>query len=243
MTRFCGLSLFRALIAIPVAIAAWGVTPSSASANLIQWLAEVNSGSPAPVFVATNVFTPSIVDIGALSGDITYEFLVNGQDRAAAGSLIGSLTGGQNEAIRFEQWHNTGTYGATKYSVADYDFFVPTTYDTDVVLDFVVNSAAGTTRLFVNGVDSGATVPFALTLHGPVAFGGTAMPGGGFLGDDSFAGTIIGFASYDGALSSTELKKHADAFFAVVPEPSTWTTLLTGGIACLIGRRCQKRKK
>jgi hypothetical protein len=120
---------------------------------------------------------------------------------------------------------------------------VPTTYDADVVLDFVVNSAAGTTRLFVNGIDTGATVPFALTLHGPVAFGGTAMPGGGFLGDDSFAGTILGFAAWDSALTAPEIKARADAFFSVVPEPSTWSLLASGAIVGLVGCRWQKRQK
>jgi hypothetical protein len=158
--------------------------PSSADAGLIQWSAEVNAGTPAS-FVATNVFTPSVVNIGPLSGDITYEFIVNGGDRAAAGSLLGSLASGQSQAIRFEQWFNTDHYGATQYFVADYDFGVPTAFDVDVHLAFVVNSAAGTTALFINGLDTGATVPMALTLNGPVAFGGTDMGGGTFLGDDT----------------------------------------------------------
>jgi hypothetical protein len=209
--------------------------PSPANADVIQWLAQVNTGTPA-TFVATNVFTPSIVNIGALSGDITYEFIVNGGDRAAAGSLLGSLTGGQAEAIRFEQWFNTGTYGATRYLIADYDFGVATTFDTDVHLAFVVDSAAGTTALFVNGLDTGATVPFALTLNGLVAFGGTDIGGGNFLGDDSFAGTIHGFAAYDTALSADELKAHTDAFFAV-PEPATWIVFLSVGLLGLIGHR------
>lgn len=235
-------ALFRGSLAATSALVAWALTPSPADAGLVQWLAKVNTGTPA-TFSATNVFTPSIVDIGALSGDITYEFIVNGGDRAAAGSLIGSLTGGQSQAIRFEQWPNTGHYGATRYYIDDYDFGVATTYDTDVHLAFVVNSGAGTTALFVNGMDTGATVPFALTLHGPVAFGGTDT-GGGFLGDDSFAGTILGFAAYDSALSPDELEAHADAFFslAAVPEPSTWKMALSLGIVGLVGHRWQRRK-
>jgi hypothetical protein len=217
------------------------LVPSSADAALGQWTDAVNTGTPAS-FVATNIFTPSVVNIGALSGNITYEFVVNGGDRAAAGSLLGSLTGGQSEAIRFEQWHNTGTYGATRYFVADYDFGVATTFDTDLHLAFVVNSAAETTALFVNGVDTGATVPFAMTLNGLVAFGGTDLGGGGFLGDDAFAGTIFGFAAYDEALSAEELKIHSDAFFATVPEPATWAVFLSAGLLGLAGRRRTRLK-
>jgi hypothetical protein len=189
--------------------------------------------------VGTNVFTPSIVNIGALSGDITYEFIVNGQERAAAGSLIGSLTGGQSQAIRFEQWQATGLFGATQYGVADYSFGVPTVFNTDVDLAFVVDSAAGTTTLYVNGVDTGATVPFAVTLQGNVAVGGTDIGGGSFLGDDSFAGSILGFATFDSALSATELKDHSDAFFnaTVVPEPATWTMLWGFGVVGFVARR------
>jgi len=234
--------LFRGPLAAVLALVAWGLMPCSAEAGLTQWLAEVNAGTPA-TFVATDVFTPSIVDIGALSGDLTYEFIVNGADRAAAGSLVGSLIAGQNQAIRFEQWLDTNHYGATQYGVADYDFGVPTTFDTDIHLAFVVHSAAGSTSLFVNGVDTGATVPMALTLHGPVAFGGTDIGGGNFLGDDSFAGKILAFADYDSALSSDELKAHADAFFAPAPEPPTWTMVLSLGAIGLVRHRWRGRKK
>jgi hypothetical protein len=221
------------------ALAAAIVLPSVATAGIVEWGGAVNAGSPA-TFTATNVFTPSIVDIGALSGDITYEFIVNGKDRAAAGSLIGALTGGQNQAIRFEQWQNTGTYGATLYYVDDYNFGVATNYDVDVHLAFVAHAATGTTSLIVNGVDTGATVPFALTLHGPVAFGGTAMPGGGFLGDDSFEGVIRGFAAYDSALSTDELRAHADAFFAV--GEGAGAVYLAAGLFGLAGLRWPRRR-
>lgn len=246
MIRLYQLTSFRGPLTALFALVTWGLTPSSANADLTQWSAAVNTGSP-PIFMATHIFTPSIVDIGALSGDITYEFIVNGAFRATAGSLIGSLTGGQSQAIRFDQFLHTNTYGVTQYGVADYDFGVPTTYDADVHLAFVVHSGAGTTALFVNGLDTGATVPLALTLHGPVAFGGTDIGGGNFLGDDSYAGRILGFADYNAALSSTELKAHADAFFApaAVPELpalATWTMLVSYGIAGCVGHRWPRRK-
>lgn len=210
-----------------------------AQAGIAEWNGQVATGTAA-TFAANNVFTPSVQNIGSLSGDITYEFIVNGKDRAAAGSLIGSLADGQKQAIRFEQWENTGGYGATLYGIDDYQFGVATAYDVDVVLAFVVDAAAGITALFVNGVDTGTAVPFALTLTGNVGFGGTLMPGGGFLGDDSFEGTILGFAAYDAKLGAAELKTHSDAFFAVVPEPSTWALLLGAGVMGLIGRSRKK---
>jgi hypothetical protein len=95
--------------------------------------------------------------------------------------------------------------------------------------------------LFVNGLDTGTTVPFALTLNGSVAFGGTDIGGGNVMGDDSFAGTIFGFAAYDSALSPEELKAHADAYFAAaVPEPATWAIFLSAGLLGLAGHRWKK---
>ena len=113
---------------------------------------------------------------------------------------------------------------------------MPTTFGVDVDLAFVVNSAAGTTALFVNGIDTGATVPVALTLQGQVGVGATYIGGGQFLdpSQDSFEGTIYGFATYDSALAPEELKAHADAYFGIsaVPEPST---LIYPAIAAPLG--------
>jgi hypothetical protein len=234
----------RHSLAAVVGLLALGFLPSTAAAGLTQWTAQVNAGTP-PVVVQTNIFTPSLINIGPLSGNITYEFIVNGADRASAGSLIGSLTGGQHEAIRFEQYPNTNMYGVTAYGVADYVFNVPTTFNTDVDLAFVVNSAAGTTRLFVNGVDTGATVPYAVTLHGTVGFGSTAT-GTGFLdpSQESFQGNFIGFASFNSALSGAELKAHSDAYFGInpaTPEPVNWAVFLGVGVVGLAGNRLRRR--
>ena len=78
-----------------------------------------------------------------------------------------------------------------------------------------------------------------MTLHGDVAVGGTDIGGGNFPGDDSFAGSILGFAAFDSPLSATELKEHSDAFFGgtVVPEPATWTLVWGFGIVGLMARR------
>lgn len=108
-------------------------------------------------------------------------------------------------------------------------------------LAFVAHAAAGTTSLIVNGVDTGTTVPFALSLQGPVAFGGTSMPGGGFLGDDSFEGVIRGFTAYDSALTTAELRAHAGAFFAV--SEGTGAGYLAAGLCGLAGLRRSRRRQ
>lgn len=64
------------------------------------------------------------------------------------------------------------------------------------------------------------------------------------LGDDAFAGKILGFAAFDSALSRPELVAHADAFFnlTAVPEPVTGTMCLSLGIAGPIAQGWRMRR-
>lgn len=200
-----------------------GLLGSSARADLNQWATEVNAGGP-PNFLGTNITPiPGTVDLGAMSGDITYEFVVNANRVGASSALLGSFTGGQ--AIKFNQWNNTGYYGLTAYGVADYDFGVPTTFGSDVVLAFVADSAAGTTSLFVNGADTGASVPLALNLNGLVGVGGAVRANGTFI--DPLDGQMLGLAVFNRKLTGDEIRSHADAYSAdVIPEPGTLALLL-----------------
>lgn len=58
---------------------------------------------------------------------------------------------------------------------------------------------------------------------------------------DLLDGNILGFASYDSALSASEVQTHSNAFFAV-PEPST--VLFFGlAVASLFGREQLLRRR
>ena len=205
-------------------------------ADLTQWVAAVNAGSP-HTYLATQISPlPTTINIGALSGDVTYEFIVNGQ---IGPSSSGALMADGTQAIKFDQYPNTGLYGATQYGIADYNFGVPTTVGADVLLDFVANSGTGTTALFVNGADTGVTVPFALTLNGSVTVGGA--PGGlGFV--DEFNGQILGLATFDSALSGGEIMAHENALTAV-PEPGSLAIVMGSGVLFCAGRRLRQCRK
>ena len=203
----------------------------AAHADLAQWVAAVNAGSPY-TYLATQISPlPTTINIGALSGDVTYEFIVNGQ---IGPSSSGALMADGTQAIKFDQYPNTGLYGATQYGIADYNFGVPTTVGADVLLDFVANSGTGTTALFVNGVDTGMTVPFALTLNGSVTVGGAYNISQGFF--DDFNGQMLGLATFDSALSGSEILAHENAITAV-PEPGSLAIVL--GLA---GSLCAARR-
>lgn len=235
MHRTC--SALPALPACAAALAALLCAP--AQAGLVNWQQALASGTRA-TFSATHITSPTVVDIGNVGsnreGDATYEFIVQGNWHAIAGSLLGSNTGGQHQAIRFQQY-GSATVGATEYGVYDHSFDVPTVFGQPVVLTFTSFGQYGQTFLYVNGklMRDYATgvgyVGMALTLHGQVALGGTLVDGGGLLGADNFNGSILGFAAYDDLPDVHEIRAHADAFFAddpvtepepnPVPEPAT----------------------
>ncbi|WP_326544286.1 PEP-CTERM sorting domain-containing protein [Pseudorhodoferax sp.] len=227
-----------------------GLLCSPVQAGLVQWQQEVSRGTQA-TFRTTNVTAPTVVDIGAVGsnaeGDATYEFIVQGSFHGIAGSLLGSNTGGQHEAIRFQQY-GTDMVGATQYGAFDLSFGIRTVFDTPVVLTLTSFGEYDTTFLYVNGVlmRNYATgvgwVGMALSLHGRVALGGTLVDGGDLLGDDNFNGTILGFAAYNDLPDVNEIRAHANAFFAAdpavdpepgeVPEPAS-TALVGLGLAGL----------
>ncbi|MCP4259487.1 MAG: LamG domain-containing protein [Planctomycetes bacterium] len=188
-----------------------------ADINTESWLTAAAADSPA--FLETFV-EDDLYDIGALSGDITYEFVVisNPDEQEASMALIGRRGFGDTEAgLKYEQWNNTGTYGATLFGVVDLDYGVPTSPGEHTVLTFLSSEASNTTALYINGALAGS-VDSAITLSGLVGIGygasGEDMSGA----FDNFDGTIFGVAIYDEALSDEQIAAHADAYFNPVTD-------------------------
>ena len=188
-----------------------------ADKNTESWVAAATADSPAylDTFVEDGLY-----DIGALSGDITYEFVVlsNPDETEASMALIGRRQFGDTQAgLKYEQWNNTGTYGATLFGVVDLDFGVPTAPGENTHLVFVSSEATNTTALYVNGALAGS-VDSAITLSGLVGIGYGAQGedmSGAF---DNFDGTIFGVAIYDMALTDEQIAAHSDSYFNPVTE-------------------------
>jgi concanavalin A-like lectin/glucanase superfamily protein len=167
----------------------------------------------APGYSDTDV-VDGIYDIGEFSGDITYEFIVQSNllEEQASMALIGRRNFGDTEVgLKYEQWNNTGTYGATVFGVADYDYGVATNPGMPTHLVFVSSEDTATTTLYVDGALQGS-IDSAITLAGPVGIGNAAQAEDGSDFFDDFDGDIFGVAIYDAALSAGQIRTHADAY-------------------------------
>jgi hypothetical protein len=183
--------------------------------NTDNWAATVAGDSPAylDTFVEDGLY-----DIGTFSGDMTYEFVVrsNPDETEASMCLIGRRNFGDTQVgLKYEQWQNTGTYGATVFGVVDLDYGVPTAPGEYTVLTFVSSEDAGTTTLYVNGVQEGS-VDRAITLSGLVGIGYLAEGEDATGIGDPFDGAIFGVAIYDSALSDDVIAKHSDSYFTPI---------------------------
>ena len=184
-----------------------------ASATLVGWEAAATADSPG--FIATNV-PLGVYDIGAYGGEQTYEFVVNcnPDEDAVSMALVGRHGHGDTTAaIKYEQWNNLETYGATIFGVVDLDYGVAINRGVDTHLVFVASEAAGTTELYVDGALAGS-VDGVISLSGVVGIGGANRDPEGSGWVDPFDGDIFGAAIYDGALSADQIAAHSDAYFA-----------------------------
>ena len=209
----------------------------SADAALVAWQNEVTGSgatAAATLFTTVNGAAPQNVNVGALTGARTFEFIVNSGGTGGSQALLGDrITGGNTQGIKFEQWNNTGNYGITNFGVADLDSGVANTTGTDIHLVFASNGTD--TTIYQNGAAIGVFSGNALTITGNTAIGAAGDNGGVFF--DNLDGNILGFASYDSELSGAEIAAHSAAFFAPVPEPSSTALLGLGGLALILRRR------
>ncbi len=198
-------------------------------ANVGSW--KTAAADAKPGFLATYV-ADGLYDIGTFGGEQTYEFVVrsNPDEQEASMCLIGRRDFGDTQmGLKYEQWNNTKTYGATVFGVADYDFKVPNAPGEYTHLAFVASKAAAKTDLYVNGVLKGS-VATDITLSGSVGIGYGAQnrpPSAAFF--DNFDGSIFGVAIYDRALSEAEIAANSARFLEGGPEAVTLDIKIAAG--------------
>ncbi|MFT5288258.1 MAG: hypothetical protein ACI8QC_004229 [Planctomycetota bacterium] len=190
------------------------VSAPSATADISAWLAAVAAGSPAS-YVNSALVGPLVDDVGSINSaaGVTYEVIVNGTNAGLSSALIGARgTGvGDSAGFKFEQYADTMQYGLTEFGIVDRQWSGGNLENVDVHLAFVVDTTAGGTELFVDGISVGVLAS-APVLQGMVGFGQIHDPNTGPF--DILTGAIHGVAVYESMLSLTEILAHRDAYLA-----------------------------
>lgn len=204
---------------------------------LSDWQNQVTNVGATPA--ATNFTTvsgtaPILFDVGALSGDRSFEFIVNAGLTGLSGAFLGNRTDNGLQGLKFEQWMDSGMLGITNFGVVDLLSDDPSPANIDAHVAFV-SDGTSSTDLYLNGANV-HTFLAPLVIFGSQGLAGVTQNNGGFF--DLLDGNILGFASYDSALSAAEVAAHSNAFF--VPEPSAVAMLGLAGLSVL-SRRRQRR--
>jgi hypothetical protein len=157
-----------------------------------------------------NLEGPTIVDFGDLSGDASYEFFF----KAIKAGASTAIAGNDAFAFKLDQWNEQGVFGTTVFGVADNVFTavegksVASVFDRDVHVVLVNDTAAGETRLYVDGDHVGV-------LDGNFELAGEAKVMGARIAantDPMGDGSVMHkWAVYNSALSGAEIADLAAA--------------------------------
>ncbi|QQL45499.1 cadherin domain-containing protein [Sulfuriroseicoccus oceanibius] len=183
--------------------------------GISSWEVGVDDGTTAVIKDTTGLAgnTTTTVDLSSISGDATYEFLIDAEDN---GQSALSVLAANGWSLRFEQWSNTGRLGITQSGVADWRFAaesgqsVASPYGSLVHLVFVVDTVAGETRVYVDSVLVGRLNRTPNLAHAAATLGNSALR------TDAEPG-IHGFAAYNSALDAEEIVTHYEYWRGDVP--------------------------
>ncbi len=164
--------------------------------------------------VTFNGGNSSAFNFGAVSGDGTFEFIVEGSPSTANGYLAVGSNSTSN--LRFEQYPDTGLLGMTQLGVADYLFTPGVPTPTTVKHITYAWNGAGTMKLYVDGVLAGTNSSMTSSFGLPAGSGRLgANPSNG----EGMVGTIYRLTCYNSLLSEADILRHADAFRGILRPP------------------------
>src|SRR5262245_15030787 len=102
-------TLPKHLQAISLVVVLMASAPLSRAA-LSDWQSRVMGVGTAPaatVFTLTSGAHPVVIDVGALAGDRTFEFIVNAGLGGVSSAFLGTTPVNGNQGLKFEQYENT----------------------------------------------------------------------------------------------------------------------------------------
>src|SRR6185503_13076259 len=172
-------------VASPAASASLNGYDAAIAADAGSGLAPLARLTNAAVLTGAN---RAAFNFGANSGDVTIEFILEGNPNFSAGSAYLAVGANTSSNLRYEQWNNTGQLGFTQLGVADY-LFSPTVPSPNIPVHvaYVWQVASRTMRLYLNGSLAGSSSGVSTSF---------AMPtGAGWLGanpstTEAMAGTV-----------------------------------------------------
>ena len=193
------------------------LTPAQVAA--LSWQAVVNAGNPTVTrYTPAAGSSPVAIDVGSFAAGSarSFEFVFNAAGAGPSRTLLGSRASASGvQALKLNQYNNTGKFGLTTIGVADYVFTnSPTRSNQQVHAVYTSNGAV--TTLYLNGVAQSATVNEGLKITGRNGLGaleGTTQ----LVFDDNLDGTITGFASYARALTQAEVTARYNALAGIAP--------------------------
>jgi hypothetical protein len=208
-------------------------------ATLLTWQNAVSGAGTTPastLFSTTTGAAPVVFNVGTLSGDRSFEFIVNSGPGGDSQALMGTqIAANGAQGLKFEQWQNTGMYGVTDFGVTDFVSTIP--YDLNRDVHMVFTSDGTTTNMYVDGaLRDNFLTPLRMTGNQGIAAARNTLDTAFF---DNMAGSITGFASYDSALSQAEITTHFNAF-TFIPEPGSLALLALGGFVVVRRRRSRR---
>ncbi|MDB4424071.1 CotH kinase family protein [Akkermansiaceae bacterium] len=157
-------------------------------------------------------------NFGAVSGESTFEFIVEGDP--VAGGRDGYLAVGSNSSssLRYEQWSDTGQLGFTQGGVADYTFSPLVLSPTEATHVTYVWDGDGRMDLYLDGTLVGQNTAVASSFNMPTGNG--LLGNNAAAGNEGMVGTIHRVTIYNEALTSEDIERHSNAYNDV-PEPPT----------------------
>ena len=148
--------------------------------------------------------TPTLINLGDLSGSASYAFSFN----AIKGGASTAIAGNDSVALKLDQWNEQGVFGMTEFGVADHLFepasegSTASVFGEEVHVVYVNDTEVGETRLYINGALAG-TLAKNFELSGEAGVMAARLS----LATDPMAegSTMSSWATYNYALSADEV--------------------------------------
>lgn len=94
---------------------------SAAEAGLGEFQTAVNTGTQpvATRFTTVSGTAPELIDVGALDGDRSFEFIANAGLAGISSAFLGNRNANGAQGLKFDQCCDTGLLGITNFGVVD----------------------------------------------------------------------------------------------------------------------------